>query len=244
MSEINDTWFAALNQEKIDRAAADTLEENERIEADGILTNTIGAGFDTTETVKKKTDKLQESINTINSRLGDTTKINTTDKTVAKEVARIDSTLGTEFSTSKTVQARAKAIEDNIDQVEVDVAALETEMKFKGRTTVFVSRSASLGLSDGFPPPDGSANLNFTQALNKFDLHINMTVTEKTVTLPASGTVPKGAKVTIELPGAGHKIYLKENGDSSSETFTNDTGHVLLLPLENTYSGWTLIVAG
>ena len=244
MSEINDTWFAALNQEKIDRANADNTEKDLRIAADGVLTQTIGDGFTETDTVRAKTDDLEQSIDIIEDRLGDATKINTSDKTVAKEVTRIDSTLGAEFNTSNTVQKRVKSIEDNIDLVEADVAALETEMKFKGRATVFVSRSASLGLSDGFPPPDGSTTLNFTQALNKFDLHINMSVSGATVTLPASGTVPKGAKVTIELPGANHKIYLKENGDSSSETFTNDTGHVLLLPLENTYSGWTLIVAG
>jgi hypothetical protein len=87
MNEINGTWFAALNQEKIDRAAADTFEENERIKADGILTNTIGAGFDTTNTVKAKTNDLQDDIDIINNKLGN--NINTSNKTVTKEILKI-----------------------------------------------------------------------------------------------------------------------------------------------------------
>lgn len=231
------TWTTELNEERRVRAAADSAEENARIGADTEIRNLIGTSenyFSTasTGTVAAKVKTNAAGISDINSRIG--TGFTSSD-TVAKAIT----------DANKRITDNAKDIVNNM----FAIADINTyKLPLKGRAINVFPRSTDLGASDGFLGLDGKT-YTFENYLDHSDMVIVMTATGKKITLPAASGLPYGAKCNIELPGASATIKLCTADDPNTiETFTNDTGHTLLLPLEVTIFGsakcWTLTVAG
>lgn len=151
----------------------------------------------------------------------------------------INDTLGLTIpaKTGNPIDARITNLEN------VEVPALEASLGNKNKIDKVYRPASNVALTTAFPDGNG-----VSRQMSALLTYVNPTFvvggSGLTINLPAASTALLGSEVNIEVPGAWTVTVV---AGSDSETFTNDTGAILLLPFRCEYGAastpiWTLTV--
>ncbi len=151
----------------------------------------------------------------------------------------INSTLGLTIpaKTGNPIDARITQLEN------VEVPALETSLGNKNKIDKVYRPTSNVALTTTFPDGNGVSR-QMSALLNYVNPTFVVSSSGLTINLPAASDALLGSEVNVEVPGAWTVTVVAGN---DSETFTNDTGAILLLPFRCEFGAtstpiWTLTV--
>ena len=190
------------------------------------------------------------TINDLRDRIGDeaVTRKNADDTETDARIAadallrrHVNATLGLTVAdppSTSPVDARLKSLENT------RVPALENVIRNKGKLAKVYHVSSNVTTSTSFPDGYGTSTA-LSALLGVVDPTFVVGNSGLTITLPAASAALVGTKVNVEVPNANWTVTVVAGSDS--ETFTNDTGAILLLPFECELNAsgnpiWTLTV--